>query len=81
MYCKTFLLLQLLRKCILTMTRPTIDGPLRHPPFERPSIAKAITNFVFYKFSHLAQRVSIMKNILFKLKYLKNLNKISKNKF
>jgi histone acetyltransferase len=39
------------------MTRPTIEGPLGQPPFERPSIAKAITNFVLYKFGHLAQRV------------------------
>jgi hypothetical protein len=39
------------------MTRPAIEGPLGQPPFERPSIAKAITNFVLYKFAHLAQRV------------------------
>jgi hypothetical protein len=48
---------QLLRKCILTMTKPTIEGPLGRPPFEKPGIAKAITNFVVYKFGHLAQRV------------------------
>jgi hypothetical protein len=39
------------------MTKPAIEGPLGQPPFERPSIAKAITNFVLYKFTHLAQRV------------------------
>lgn len=39
------------------MSKPTIEGPLGQPPFERPSIAKAITNFVLYKFGHSAQRV------------------------
>lgn len=53
-----FYLFKLLRKCIVTMTKPTIEGPLGQPPFERPSIAKAVTNFVLYKFGHLAQRVS-----------------------
>lgn len=52
-----FYLFKLLRKCIVTMTKPTIEGPLGQPPFERPSIAKAVTNFVLYKFGHLAQRV------------------------
>ena len=31
---------QLLRKCILNMNNPTIEGPLGNPPFEKPSIAK-----------------------------------------
>ena len=26
------------------------------PPFEKPSIAKGVTNFVLYKFSHLPQK-------------------------
>ncbi|XP_046397212.1 histone acetyltransferase KAT2A isoform X1 [Ischnura elegans] len=51
-----FYLFKLLRKCIVGMTRPSIMGPLGQPPFERPSIAKAITNFVLYKFGHLMQR-------------------------
>lgn len=51
-----YYLFKLLRKCILSMTKPLIDGPLGQPPFERPSIAKAITNFVLYKFGHLQQR-------------------------
>ncbi|EEB10824.1 conserved hypothetical protein [Pediculus humanus corporis] len=51
-----FYLFKLLRKCIVTMTKPTIEGPLGQPPFERPSIAKAVTNFVLHKFGHLAQR-------------------------
>lgn len=53
-----FYLFKLLRKCIVTMTKPIIEGPLGQPPFERPSIAKGVTNFVLYKFGHLAQRVS-----------------------
>lgn len=48
--------MQLLRKCILTRSQPRIEGPLGQPPFERPSIAKAITNFVLYKFNTLPQR-------------------------
>ncbi|XP_044750210.1 histone acetyltransferase KAT2A isoform X2 [Coccinella septempunctata] len=49
-------LFRLLRKCILTLESPTIDGPLGHPPFERATIHKAITNMLVYKFSHLAQQ-------------------------
>ncbi|XP_076105543.1 histone acetyltransferase KAT2A-like [Mytilus galloprovincialis] len=51
-----FYLFKLLRKCILNMSNPTIEGPLGNPPFEKPSIAKGVTNFVLYKFGHLAQR-------------------------
>ncbi|CAH0719044.1 unnamed protein product, partial [Brenthis ino] len=51
-----YYLFKLLRKCILTRTSPSIEGPLGKPPFERPSIAKAITNFVLYKFNSLPQR-------------------------
>ncbi|KAJ8687563.1 hypothetical protein QAD02_023357 [Eretmocerus hayati] len=51
-----YFLFKLLRKSILSMTKPTIEGPLGDPPFEKPSISKAITNFVVYKFGHLAQR-------------------------
>lgn len=57
-----FYLFKLLRKCIVTMTKPTIEGPLGQPPFERPSIAKAVTNFVLHKFGHLAQRVCFKLN-------------------
>ncbi|XP_045472544.1 histone acetyltransferase KAT2A [Harmonia axyridis] len=49
-------LFRLLRKCILTLETPTIDGPLGCPPFERATIHKAITNMLVYKFSHLAQQ-------------------------
>ncbi|XP_063366172.1 histone acetyltransferase KAT2A [Cydia amplana] len=51
-----YYLFKLLRKCILSRSKPTIEGPLGQPPFERPSIAKAITNFVLYKFNTLPQR-------------------------
>lgn len=51
-----FYLYTLLRKSILSMTKPTIEGPLGHPPFDKPSIAKAVMNFVLYKFSHLSPR-------------------------
>ncbi|KAJ0172618.1 hypothetical protein K1T71_011757 [Dendrolimus kikuchii] len=51
-----YYLFKILRKCILTRSHPRIEGPLGQPPFERPSIAKAITNFVLYKFNTLSQR-------------------------
>ncbi|KAF9804318.1 hypothetical protein SFRURICE_011933 [Spodoptera frugiperda] len=51
-----YYLFKILRKCILTRSHPRIEGPLGQPPFERPSIAKAITNFVLYKFNTLPQR-------------------------
>jgi histone acetyltransferase len=51
-----FYLFKLLRKSILQVSTPTIDGPLGSPPFEKPSIAKGIQNFVNYKFSHLPQK-------------------------
>ncbi|KAK3578779.1 hypothetical protein CHS0354_035688 [Potamilus streckersoni] len=51
-----FYLFKLLRKCILNMNSPTIEGPLGNPPFEKPSIAKGVTNFVLYKFGHLPQK-------------------------
>ncbi|KAK9869565.1 hypothetical protein WA026_003317 [Henosepilachna vigintioctopunctata] len=49
-------LFRLLRKCILTLENPCIEGPLGQPPFEKPSIHKAITNMLVYKFSHLTQQ-------------------------
>lgn len=33
-----FPFLQLLRKCILQMTRPVVEGSLGSPPFEKPNI-------------------------------------------
>ncbi|XP_026736170.1 histone acetyltransferase KAT2A isoform X1 [Trichoplusia ni] len=51
-----YYLFKILRKCILNRSHPRIEGPLGQPPFERPSIAKAITNFVLFKFNTLPQR-------------------------
>lgn len=49
-----YYLFRLLRQCIISRTQPLIRGPLGDPPFETPSIAKAVTNFVFHKYSHLS---------------------------
>ena len=46
-------LFQLLRKNILPESKPIVEGPFGRPPFEKPSIAKGVTNFVLYKFNHL----------------------------
>uniref|UniRef100_H2Z2H4 histone acetyltransferase n=1 Tax=Ciona savignyi TaxID=51511 RepID=H2Z2H4_CIOSA len=51
-----FYLYRLLRKCILQTSRPVIEGPLGSPPFSQPSINKAVTNFIIYKFGHLPQK-------------------------
>ncbi|XP_016077485.1 PREDICTED: histone acetyltransferase KAT2A [Miniopterus natalensis] len=51
-----FYLFKLLRKCILQMTRPVVEGSLGSPPFEKPNIEQGVLNFVQYKFSHLAPR-------------------------
>lgn len=41
-----------LRNSITTMTLPTMDLKLGSPPFERPTIQHAITNFASHYFSH-----------------------------
>ncbi|CAM4635207.1 histone acetyltransferase KAT2A isoform X1 [Lepidochelys kempii] len=48
-----FYLFKLLRKCILQMSRPVVEGSLGSPPFEKPNIEQGVFNFVQYKFSHL----------------------------
>lgn len=48
--------LQLLRKCVLTLDKPVVEGPLGQPPFQKPSIHKAVTNLLIYKFSHISQQ-------------------------
>ncbi|XP_077108254.1 histone acetyltransferase KAT2A isoform X1 [Ranitomeya variabilis] len=48
-----FYLFKLLRKCILQMNRPVVEGSLGSPPFEKPHIEQGVLNFVQYKFSHL----------------------------
>eukprot|EP00731_Ephydatia_muelleri_P008458 Em0004g796a len=50
------ILFQYLKKNMLLPRLPSLSGEkLGTPPFERPSIAKAITNFVMYKFGSLQQ--------------------------
>jgi len=51
-----FCLFKLLRKCIMQMTKPVVEGPLGSPPFEHLSISKGITNFVTYKYSQLTPK-------------------------
>ncbi|MBN3298658.1 KAT2B acetyltransferase, partial [Amia calva] len=55
-----FSLFKLLRKCILQMGKPVVEGALESPPFEKPSIEQAskngVNNFVQYKFSHLPSK-------------------------
>ncbi|KAJ8364566.1 hypothetical protein SKAU_G00133970 [Synaphobranchus kaupii] len=48
-----FYLFKLLRKCILQMSQPIVEGSLGSPPFEKPNIEQGVLNFVQYKFSHL----------------------------
>ncbi|KAJ8932177.1 hypothetical protein NQ314_014864 [Rhamnusium bicolor] len=49
-------LFKLLRKCLLTLDTPVVEGPLGQPPFEKPCIHKAVTNLLVYKFSHIGQQ-------------------------
>ncbi|XP_072859479.2 histone acetyltransferase KAT2B isoform X1 [Pogona vitticeps] len=51
-----FYLFKLLRKCILHMGKPVVEGSLESPPFEKPSIEQGVNNFVQYKFSHLPSK-------------------------
>ncbi|KAK7073699.1 Histone acetyltransferase kat2b [Halocaridina rubra] len=55
-----------LRKCIVQVTPPTVEGLLGAPPFERPSIVTGVTNFVFHKFNHLQQKDFLMMSDLAK---------------
>uniref|UniRef100_A0A1B6DZV6 histone acetyltransferase n=1 Tax=Clastoptera arizonana TaxID=38151 RepID=A0A1B6DZV6_9HEMI len=51
-----YYLFKMLRKCIVEVSKPTIEAPLGQPPFERPNIARAITNFVSHKFGNTPQK-------------------------
>jgi len=51
-----FYLFKLLRKCILQLSKPEVEGPLGKPPYEKPSIAKGVTNFVLHRFTHLSPK-------------------------
>lgn len=50
-----FYLFKLLRKCLLNMTEPTVDGPIGKPPFDRPSITIALQNFCTLRWQQLPQ--------------------------
>ncbi|KAJ8366911.1 hypothetical protein AAFF_G00336810 [Aldrovandia affinis] len=43
-----FSLFKLLRKCILQMGKPVVEGALESPPFEKPSIEQGVNNFINY---------------------------------
>uniref|UniRef100_A0A3B3R923 histone acetyltransferase n=1 Tax=Paramormyrops kingsleyae TaxID=1676925 RepID=A0A3B3R923_9TELE len=71
-----FYLFKLLRKCILQMSKPVVEGSLGSPPFEKPNIEQGVLNFVQYKFSHLAPKerqtmVELSKMFLLCLNYWK----------
>ncbi|CAG2112377.1 unnamed protein product [Medioppia subpectinata] len=51
-----FYLFKLLRKAIMIMSQPSVEGPLGNPPFEKPSIKTGVINFVCFKFSHLSEK-------------------------
>ncbi|EDV26752.1 uncharacterized protein TRIADDRAFT_22087 [Trichoplax adhaerens] len=46
---------KLLRKCINSAIRPSLDTQLGKPPFEQPTIERAVYNFTMLKFSNLKQ--------------------------
>ncbi|XP_005997841.1 histone acetyltransferase KAT2B isoform X2 [Latimeria chalumnae] len=69
-----FYLFKLLRKCILQMGKPAVEGSLESPPFEKPSIEQGVNNFVQYKFSHLPPKerqtiVELAKMFLSRINY------------
>lgn len=45
-----YYLFKLLRKSLVTLSQPVVEGALGQPPFEEPSITQAVSNFVIYKF-------------------------------
>ncbi|KAG8201993.1 hypothetical protein JTE90_027462 [Oedothorax gibbosus] len=44
---------KMLHDSIRQMTKPMIEGAIGKPPFETPSIAQIMKNFILYKYSHL----------------------------
>lgn len=46
-----FYLFKLLRKSIMMMTRPTVEGPLGNPPFENPSIRLVSQFMILFQFN------------------------------
>ncbi|XP_067931854.1 histone acetyltransferase KAT2A-like [Watersipora subatra] len=51
-----FYLFKVLRKCMTNLSLPSVEGPLGSPPFEKPSISQAVTNFVTYRYRNLASK-------------------------
>uniref|UniRef100_A0A146KV88 histone acetyltransferase n=4 Tax=Lygus hesperus TaxID=30085 RepID=A0A146KV88_LYGHE len=49
-------LFRLLKTSIVQLKKPQIEQSLGTPPFETPTIAKGVLNFVCYKFNHLAEK-------------------------
>lgn len=68
-----FYLFKLLRKCILQMGKPVVEGSPESPPFEKPSIEQGVNNFVHYKFSHLPSKEKQTINELAKM-FLNSIN-------
>ncbi|XP_035216134.1 histone acetyltransferase KAT2A-like isoform X2 [Stegodyphus dumicola] len=54
-----FTLSKVLKKSVLLLTKPAIvlTKPHQSPPFESPSIAQAVTNFVNYQFSNVSKDI------------------------
>lgn len=46
--------------CVLTLNIPSGKKPLRKPPFEQPTIRKAINNMLSHKFSQISQYYKTM---------------------
>ena len=42
-----------------------MEGPLGKPPYEKPSIAKGVTNFVLHRFTHLPPKVRVTEGRIF----------------
>lgn len=47
---------RLLRRGIVELAKPVVEGPLGKPPFETPTIAQIVSNFLYYKFANGAQQ-------------------------
>jgi len=50
-----------------------VDGPLGKPPYEKPSIAKGVTNFVLHRFSNLSPKDWHMMYDLAKVRLILNI--------
>ncbi|XP_030766635.1 histone acetyltransferase KAT2A [Sitophilus oryzae] len=57
-------LFKLLKNCVVTLEKPVVESPLGQPPFEKPSIHKAVTNLLLYKYSHIGQELKTMDELV-----------------